>query len=98
MDACHCHVDRVLDHSVVTLDTDEVSSDVVVDLDVIQTGIILSVDVADLVEFLLEGTSHEWGHVEIECRDGLATVHLVLDCLHRDASQDAGCLDSLCRT
>ena len=97
MYAGNCHVDGVLDHSVIPLNSDEVAVQIVVDLNVIETCVVLAGDLSDLVEFLMERTSHERSHVEVKCRNRLTSVHLVLDGLHGDAAQDAGCLDPLCR-
>ena len=98
MNAAYGHVDRMLDHAVVALDADEVTSDIVIDRGIIKAGIAFAVDLANLVKLFLEGLPYERSHVEVEGRDRLTSVHLVLHCLHRDTSEDAGSLDALCGT
>ena len=98
MNAAYCHIDGVLDNTVIALDTYKIALEVVVDLHIVESCIVLAVDLSDLVELLLESPSYERRHIEVECRDGLATVHLVLYSLHRDTSEDTCSLDSLCRT
>ena len=95
--AADSHVDSMLYHAVVALDSNELPLEIVVDLHIIKTSVVLTVDLSDLVEFLLECPSYERRHVEVECRDRLTSMHLVLNSLKRDASEDAGCLDSFSR-
>ena len=54
MNTSPSHVDCMLEHSVVALDAHEVAAEIVVDLDIIKACVVLSVDVSDLVKFLLE--------------------------------------------
>ena len=88
----------MLDDAIVTLDANEVTLEVVVDLCIIKTRVVLAVDLSDLVKFLLESPSYERRHVKVEGWNSLTSVHLVLHGLHGDTSEDACCLDSLCRT
>ena len=45
-------------------------------------GIILARERSDFLELLLEGISYERRKIEVEGRDGLTSVHLVLNRLH----------------
>ena len=54
MHSAHCHIDGMLDDSVVTLDSYEVAFDVVVNLYIIKSCVVLSVDISDLVKLFLE--------------------------------------------
>ena len=60
-------------------------------------GIVFSIQFFQVLDFLDEAVAHVGGKVEIECRDGLSAVHLVLGCFQRDASQDTGSLDAFGR-
>ena len=97
MNAAYCHVDCMLDHTVISLDAYKLALEVVVYLHIIKARVVFSVDFSDLVKLFLEGPSYERSHIEVECRDSLSTMHLVLHGLHGDAAQDAGSLDALCR-
>ena len=63
----------------------------------IEMGIVFSIQFFQVLDFLDEAVAHVGGKVEIECRDGLSAVHLVLGCFQRDASQDTGSLDAFGR-
>ena len=52
----------------------------------------------ELSKLFLECLANERCQIEVECRDGLATVHFVLNGLHRDAGKHAGGLDTLGRS
>ena len=82
MDAGNCHVDGVLDHSVVSLDAHKVTVEIVVDLHVIEACVVFSIDFAYLVKLLMERSSYERSHIEVECRNRLTSVHFVLYGLH----------------
>ena len=97
VNTAYSHIDGVLDHSVCTLDSDEFPADIVIDLHIVKARVILSGHLSDLVKFLLKSLSHVRSHVEVKCRNSLTSVHLVLDSLHGDTSEDAGSLDPFCR-
>ena len=81
MYAAYSHVDCMLDHAVIALYAYKMSLEVVVNLYIIKSLVVFSVDLSDLVELLVESPSDKRCHVEVECWDGLTSVHLVLDCL-----------------
>ena len=87
----------MLESAVTALQADEVTLDVVVDLRLLEVAEVGVEHVADLVHLFLEGLAHERGEIEVEGRDGLAAVHLVLHRLHGDAGEDGRGLDALRR-
>ena len=54
---------------------------------IVETLVVLAVQFLQRLEFLYIGHAHVGSQIEVEGRDGLATVHLVLGALHRDTSQ-----------
>ena len=46
-------------------------------------------------QFFDKSRADEWCEVEVECRDGLSAVHLVLCYFERDACKYCGCFDAL---
>ena len=87
----------MLQDSFLSLDSEKVPLYVVINSDILQMAEILAEHVAYLFQFLVECLPDERGHVEVERRDCLSSVHLVLHGFHRDAAQYAGGLDSFCR-
>ena len=97
VDAADGLVDGMLEGAVAALEADEVALDVVVDPDTLEIAVVHVEQLADLVHLFIEGLADERGEVEVEGRDGLAAVHLVLHRFHGDAGEDGGRLDALGR-
>ena len=93
----YSHIDGVLDDPLLPLDPEEVPPDVVINRNVLEVAVVGPAHVAYLVYLLVESLSHERCHIEVKCRDGLPSVHLVLHRLHGDAAENAGSLYPLCR-
>ena len=87
----------MLYYAVVSLYTHKITLQVIIDLHIIQTCIVFPIDLADLVQFLLESPSYERSHIEVKCRNSLTSMHFVLDCLQGNTSENARSLNSLRR-
>ncbi len=98
MHTCHSAVDGLLHDSFVALQLAQRLAQVVLDFDVEQMGEILVLIVLQILDFLLVGHAHVWREVEVERRNCLTTVHLVLRRFERNAGLHRSCLDALCRT
>ena len=68
--------------ALVTLYADKVAFDIVINLNIVEPAEIFSVKVAEFLDLLVECPSYVRCHIEIECRDCLPAMHLVLDCFH----------------
>ena len=75
----------------------ERSFDVVDERLIVEVLVTLSVEFFQVFQFLDVCHAHVGCQVEVEGRDGLSAVHLVLGALHRDTSQHRGGLDALGR-
>ncbi len=93
--AAHGLVDGVLLCPLLALKADEVTLEIVVDLCALEFGEVLVLHGAHLVDFLLVGLAYVRSKIEVEGGDGLAAVHLVLDCFHGDTCKHRGGLDPL---
>ena len=81
----------------VSLESVERTGQVVVQLCLVEVGIVGTVQAFEGLYFFDEAVADVGGQVEIECGNGLSAVHFVLGGLQRDAAQDTGCLDALGR-
>ena len=95
MHSCHCAVHSMLHHTVIALQTTEFATQEVAHLQLVQVFEALSIEGFKVLQFLLERQAHEGSEVEIEGRDSLTAVHLVLRTFQRDAGQHARRLDAL---
>ena len=91
-------VDGLLQGALAARQTLQRADDVVLDRRVIEVVVVLAGGLLDIFHLLDKRAAHVGGQIEVKCWDGLPAVHLVLRCLHRDAGDDAGCLDALGRT
>ena len=91
-------VDCMLDGTVLTLKAGKVALDVIVYLDGLERAVVSIHEGADFVDLFLEGLAYERSKLEVEGRNGLASVHLVLDGLHGDAGEHTGGFYPLCGT
>ena len=96
--AAYGHVYGMLDHPFLSLDSEQVSLDIVIELYVLQMAVVLPLHVADLVYLFMESLPDERSHIEVECRYGLASMHLVLYGFHGNTAQNAGSLYPFGRT
>ena len=98
MDAAHSLVDGKLEQALVAIETVERSLQIVLDLcraEIIETA---TLKLLQRPHFLLVGIAHIGSEIEVESRNGLTSVHLVLTSLQGDASQYGCRLDALGRT
>ena len=65
---------------------------------VVQFAIVLGIQVFQHLHLLDETLAHIGSQVEVESRDCLTAMHLVLHGLHADTAQNRSGLDALCRT
>jgi len=89
VDAADGLVDGVLAGALGSLESDKVALDIVVNLGGFQLAVIFVLHFGNLVDFLLEGLPDIGSEIEVEGGDCLAAMHLVLDCLHGNAGEDA---------
>ena len=97
MHAVHRLVHSVLLGAILTLQSVEGLLKIVHQRLVVEVFIALAVQFFECLQLLDISQSHIGSQVEVEGRDGLTTVHLVLAALHRDTSQHRGRLDTLGR-
>ena len=96
MHSAHGFVDGVLTCAVLALQSVKRSLQIVNQWLVIQLFVILAVQLFQCLQLLNVAHTHVWSQIEVECRYSLSAVHLVLSALHRDTSQHAGSLYTLC--
>lgn len=98
VDAAHSLVDGKLEQALIAIETVKRSLQIVLDLcraEIIETA---TLKLLQRPHFLLVGIAHIGSEVEVESRNGLTSVHLVLTSLQGDASQYGCRLDALGRT
>ena len=65
---------------------------------IVQVAIVLAIQILQSFQLFNIAHTHVWSQIEVEGRDSLTTMHLVLGTLHRDTSQNRRRLYTLCRT
>ena len=96
--AAHGAVDGVVKDTLLAGETGELCGEVILDLSVVEIGIVFAVELLEVLNLLDIGRAYVGRHIEVERGDGLTAVHLVLCRLHGYATHDAGRLDALGRT
>ena len=94
----HSLVDGVLLCALLSLQSVEGFLDIVYERLVIEVAVVLAVQVFQGFQFLYISHSHVGSQIEVEGRNSLTAVHLVLGTLHGDTSQHRGRLNALGRT
>ena len=89
-------VDGVLLEALIALQEDKVCGDIILNLSIVQVLQVHTGEVFDILDLFDVALAHIGGEVEVEGRDGLSAMHLVLHRLHRDTCHDRGGLDTLC--
>ena len=56
---------------------------------------VITIEIIQIFHLFYIRGAHEGGEIEVEGRDGLSAVHLVLCALQGDTRQHSGCLDAL---
>ena len=95
VNACHGAVDGMLLDACIAFQSVEWAVDVVVYLSLVQVFEVVTIEIFQIFHLFYIRGAHEGGEIEVEGRDGLSTVHLVLCALQGDARQHGGCLDAL---
>ena len=98
VNACHGAVDGMLQYAFIALKVVEWFHQIVVELQLIHVAVVLTIEFLDIFHLLNKRRTHVWCQIEVECRDGLSAVHLVLCCLKRYAGNHACRFDALGRT
>ena len=96
MHPSHGLVDGVLHSPLLSLEFVHRLLDIVVEWPVVVFRKVKPHDRLHVLEFFLETGAHERSEIEVESRNGLSSVHLVLCSLHGDAGEHACGLYSLC--
>ena len=89
-------VNGMLESSLLSLETDKVVLEIIVNLCSLELAVILVLHGGNLVDLLFESLTDVRREIEVERRYRLTSVHLVLDCLHGDTSKNGGCFYPLC--
>ena len=95
VNARHGAVDGMLLDACIAFQSVEWAFDVVVYLGLVQVLEVVTIEIFQIFHLFYIRGAHEGGEIEVEGRDGLSTVHLVLCALQGDARQHGGCLDAL---
>ena len=95
VDTAHGVVDGMLQDALVALQEIQLTCDVIIHFHIIQAAVVLPHQRLKVLDLLDEREAHVGSQIEVKRRNGLATVHLVLSGLHRDAGNDACSLDAL---
>ena len=94
----HGLVDGMLQDAFASFQSVERFLQKVLDGCVIQFAVVLGHELLQHFHLLDERGAHIGCQVEVEGRDGLSAVHLVLGCFHADTAEDAGRFDAFGRT
>ena len=95
MHSAHSLIDGMLTRTVLALQTVKWCLQIVHQRLVIQFFVVLTVQLFQRLQLLNVAHTHVWSQIEVERRNSLSAVHLVLCTLHRDTGQHAGCLNAL---
>ena len=94
----HSLVDGMLAYALSAGKTGQRGLDEILYLAVVQFAVVLGIQIFQHLDFLYETLAHVWCQIEVESRNSLTAVHLVLHSLHADTAQYRSGLDTLCRT
>ena len=97
VDTTHRLIDGMLLGAFLTRQTVKRFLDVIHQRLLIEVLIVLAIQIFKSLQLLDIAQSHIGCQIEVESRNRLSAVHLILSTLHRDTSQDRSCLDTLGR-
>ena len=93
----HGAVDGMLFHALVALHEKQVFGEIVIDRCIIEMLQVGSGEVFNVLHFLYITFAYIRSEIEVECRDGLSSMHFVLYGLHGDACHDGSGFDAFGR-
>ena len=98
MDTSHSVIDSMLHETVITLQSVKILMKIILYLHIVKMRQVFADKPADIVYLFDIAAAYIGSQIEVERGDRLASMHLVLRCLKRDAGNHARGLDAFCRT